>query len=50
MNPIAVSDLKIIVTGGARGIGAATVRLLAQGGAKVLIADVLEDDMKALSA
>jgi 3alpha(or 20beta)-hydroxysteroid dehydrogenase len=50
MNPIAVSDLKIIVTGGARGIGAATVRLLAQGGAKVLITDVLEGDMKVLSA
>jgi len=50
MNPIAVSDLKIIVTGGARGIGAATVRLLAQGGAKVFITDVLEGDMKVLSA
>ncbi|NPD18973.1 SDR family oxidoreductase [Alterinioella nitratireducens] len=29
-----LSDLKIIVTGGASGIGKATSRLLAQGGAR----------------
>ena len=31
-----------IVTGGARGMGEATVRLLVDEGAKVLIADVLD--------
>lgn len=39
---IPCSELRIIVTGGARGIGAATVRLLAAEGAHILIADVLE--------
>lgn len=38
-----LSDLKIIVTGGASGIGKATSRLLAQGGARVMIADIDED-------
>ena len=33
-----------LVSGGARGIGAATVKLLAQEGAAVVIADVLEDE------
>lgn len=44
-----LSDLKIIVTGGASGIGAATVALLAEGGAKVMIADVNETDGEALA-
>lgn len=35
-------ELHVIVTGGARGIGAATARLLAEGGANVLITDVLD--------
>ncbi len=39
-----------IVTGGARGMGAATSRLFATEGAKVAITDVLEDDGKALAA
>lgn len=44
------ADLKIIVTGGARGIGAATARLLVESGAKVLIADVIDDEGEALAA
>lgn len=38
-----------IVTGGARGIGAATARRLAQEGAAVLITDVLDEEGNALS-
>lgn len=44
-----VSDLRIIITGGARGIGAATAKLLAAGGAKVLIADVRDDEGEKLA-
>ena len=39
-----------IVTGGARGMGAATVRLFVAEGAKVMIADVLDADGDALAA
>ncbi|WP_300391538.1 SDR family oxidoreductase [Henriciella sp.] len=42
-------DICILVTGGARGIGAATARLLAEGGAQVMIADVLDDEGEALA-
>ncbi|HEY1077926.1 MAG TPA: glucose 1-dehydrogenase [Fontimonas sp.] len=38
-----------IVTGGARGMGAATVKLFAEQGAKVVIADVLDADGSALA-
>lgn len=38
-----------IITGGARGMGAATVRLFVSEGAKVLIADVLEAEGQALA-
>lgn len=49
MSARAVSDLRIIITGGARGIGAATARLLAGGGAKVIVADILDDEGSALA-
>lgn len=39
-----------VITGGARGMGAATSRLFAREGAKVVIADVLEAEGKALAA
>lgn len=39
-----------IITGGARGMGSATVRLFVAEGAKVLIADVLDADGTALAA
>jgi 3alpha(or 20beta)-hydroxysteroid dehydrogenase len=39
-----------IVTGGARGQGAATARLFVQDGARVVIADVLEDEGRSLAA
>ncbi|WP_435768563.1 glucose 1-dehydrogenase [Nocardioides sp. SYSU DS0651] len=38
-----------LVTGGARGIGAASARMLVAEGARVLLADVLDDDGKALA-
>lgn len=38
-----------IVTGGARGIGAATVRRMAEEGAKVALFDLLDDDGEALA-
>lgn len=45
-----LQDKIAIVTGGARGMGAATSRLFAQEGARVLIADVLEGEGHALAA
>lgn len=39
----------VIITGGARGIGAATARLLADGGTNVLITDVLDPEGTALA-
>ena len=39
-----------IVTGGASGLGAATVRALAAGGARVVVADLKDDDGRALAA
>ena len=39
-----------LVTGGARGLGAATVRLMAEEGAKVVFGDVLRDEGEALAS
>ena len=39
-----------IVTGGASGLGAATARMLVQNGGRVVIADLKEDDGRALTA
>ncbi len=49
MPAIDPKQLKILVTGGARGIGAATARLLAGQGASVMITDVLDDEGTALA-
>jgi 3alpha(or 20beta)-hydroxysteroid dehydrogenase len=45
-----LKDKVAIITGGARGMGEATVRLFAREGAKVIIADVLEAEGQALAA
>ncbi|WP_156839575.1 SDR family NAD(P)-dependent oxidoreductase [Novosphingobium aquimarinum] len=44
-----LTDKVAIITGGARGMGAATSRLFAQEGATVMVADVLEDEGRALA-
>lgn len=44
-----VSDLSIIITGAARGIGATTAALLAANGAKVVLADILDEEGQALA-
>ncbi|MFW5641190.1 MAG: SDR family oxidoreductase [Roseicyclus sp.] len=50
MDALGGADLKVIVTGGARGIGAATARLLAAEGAQVMLTDVLDDEGEAAAA
>jgi 3alpha(or 20beta)-hydroxysteroid dehydrogenase len=50
MSMIPVEDLRILITGGARGIGAATARLLAEAGAQVMITDLHDDEGQALAA
>lgn len=45
-----LQDKVAIITGGARGMGEATVRLFASEGASVVIADVLEAEGRALAA
>lgn len=49
MNATSLSELKVIITGGARGIGAAVGRLLAADGAKVMLTDVLDEEGVALA-
>ncbi|MDA3002379.1 MAG: SDR family NAD(P)-dependent oxidoreductase, partial [Actinomycetota bacterium] len=44
-----INGASAIVTGGASGIGAATARLLAQRGAKVVVADLQEDKGNAMA-
>ena len=44
-----IPDRVFLVTGGASGLGAATARMLADGGAKVVIADVQEEAGRALA-
>src|SRR5688572_20286062 len=44
-----LSNKVAVVTGGARGMGAATARLFAQEGARVVIADLLEKEGRALA-
>src|SRR5471032_2148638 len=45
----ALAGRRILVTGGARGLGAAFVTSLAQAGARVAFGDVLEDEGRALA-
>lgn len=45
-----LTDKVVIITGGARGMGAATARLFADEGAVVIIADMLETEGTALAA
>ena len=44
-----LNELKVIVTGGASGLGAATVRALTAAGASVTILDLSEDQGHALA-
>jgi len=45
-----LQDKVAIVTGGAAGMGAATARLFAREGARVLVADILDEEGKAVAA
>lgn len=48
--PIALNGRRVIVTGGARGLGAAFVHALVQAGAQVVFGDVLHDQGRELEA
>jgi NAD(P)-dependent dehydrogenase (short-subunit alcohol dehydrogenase family) len=50
MSGKALADKKALVTGGARGIGAAIAKALADAGAAIMIADILEDVGKETAA
>ncbi|MDZ8172107.1 glucose 1-dehydrogenase [Microbacterium xanthum] len=45
-----VQDKVVLISGGARGMGASHARLLASEGAKVVIADILDEEGEALAA
>jgi NAD(P)-dependent dehydrogenase (short-subunit alcohol dehydrogenase family) len=45
-----IRDHVFIVTGGASGLGAASARMLAEGGGRVVVADLKEDEGRALAA
>ena len=47
--PAALTGRRVIVTGGARGLGAAFVRSLVQAGAQIVFGDVLHDEGRALA-
>jgi NAD(P)-dependent dehydrogenase (short-subunit alcohol dehydrogenase family) len=47
---ISLTDRRVLVTGGARGLGEAFVRALVQAGARVVISDVLHERGQALAA
>lgn len=47
---MSVSGLKFVITGGANGMGAATAKLAAQNGAKVVIADINEQKGEEIAA
>lgn len=49
MTAIAAADVRILITGGARGIGGATARMLAADGARVMITDVLDEEGETLA-
>jgi len=45
-----IADQVFIITGGASGLGAATARMLAQAGGRIVLADVQQDGGRALAA
>ena len=49
MTAIPKNELRVIITGGARGIGGSTARLLAAAGARVMVTDVLDEEGSALA-
>ena len=50
LSEILLTDRRVLVTGGARGLGEAFVRALVQAGARVVISDVLHERGRALAA
>jgi NAD(P)-dependent dehydrogenase (short-subunit alcohol dehydrogenase family) len=50
VNRVIPAGLRVLVTGGARGLGAAFVRALAERGARVVFGDVLEEEGRELAA